>query len=323
MTKRKGDAGPGASPVGKPKGSPRGPRRPDSAKGQESAPGQGENRPAPSLVNSSTLSTHNGPDLKARVDDIGRVFLYAPPMMMTPPTPPPGGPVRETRTLSRRAVRQIKGAAIKADMLGHGFKAFWTFTVAQEHRELFLAGERVLGSEVRRVLNALNQWFRRRGKPGLVYVWVAENIRNENPHVHLLTSHIVPRSEFDALAEHVEGLWGFGWVKVERVRNPKQAGRYMMKALAYSLKASEHDQGRVIGSRYGISRSITPRYETVELWDCAEARYELRRMQTTVCNGVVELGDGVWLTSHGVALSAGSGFDGLGHFIKRLERPSS
>lgn len=307
----------GRTPDGSmPNGAPADARRPSATRG-DGVPGKGKNRPSPSLVSNPNESTEVRPDLKYRMDDIGRGFLYAPPAQGEPPVPPVNEGVRSTTHLSARAVRQIKGAAIKAEQMGYGLKTFMTFTVREEERAAFLAAEFILGREMRRVLNALNEWFRRRGHPLMVYVWVAENVKNSNPHVHLLTNHTVPRTEFSAFCQHVESLWRHGWVHVERVKNSSRAGSYMMKALKYTLKgqeqsarfcedSSESDQGLVHGNRYGVSRAILPKYETVELYDCGDMAYGVRNMQKLFGGDIEEYAPGVWLTRYGLAFEKGT-----------------
>ncbi len=312
--------GPGGEPQ-----APAGPRRP--AVPAEASPC----RPS-SLVSNPKQSTECRPDLKARVDDVGRGFLYAPPAPNEPPTPPINSGPRMTKGLSPRAVRQIKGAAMKADKLGLPLVTFITFTVREEERAAFERGDFILGREMKRMINGLNEWFRRRGMPLLVYVWVAENVRNENPHVHMLTNHTVPKAEFRTFAAHLESLWSHGWAHVERVKNPKQAGRYMMKALAYTLKAQERHklveraeggedksgQGVIIGQRYGIPRLIMPRYETIDLHDCGEAACELRRLQSGAVNTLQEYAPDVWLTEFGLTFRSGEDLAGLSSLLKRL-----
>lgn len=244
-----------------------------------------------------------------RYDDIGRAFVYVPPLGDSFTVPEPCSGARSTDRLTPRAVRQIKGAAIKADRMGMGLRTFMTFTVAAEDRTAFLTGELVLGREMKRVLNAFSEWLGRRGRERLVYVWVAENKNDENPHVHLLTNYQVTRAEFDDFAKHVEGLWGFGWVKIERVREPNRAGAYIMKALGYSMKGAAQDQGTVIGNRYGIARAILPRYETLDLFQCAATVEGLQLLQSEMTEDVEELAEGLWLTRYGLAFSAGTELD--------------
>ncbi len=230
---------------------------------------------------------------------------------------------RSTDKLSRRAVRQIKGAAVKAHNLGMGLGTFMTFTVAPQYRQRFIDGELVMGREMKRVLNAFSEWLRRRGLGRLVYIWVAENKGDANPHVHLLTNYRVPRKEFDDFARHVEALWGFGWVKIEKVRKPESAGRYIMKALGYTMKGAEDDQGTVIGNRYGIARAIIPRYETIDLYDCGQAADSLRLLQSEMTEEIEELAPGVWLTPYGLAFAAGTELERIGEVLDELSRPST
>jgi len=197
-------------------------------------------------------------------------------------------------------------------------RTFVTFTVRLEDRGAFLSGARVLGKEMKRTINALNEWLRRRGLGLLVYVWAAENVRDENPHVHMLTSYRVPRSEFDAFARHLEALWGWGFAKIERVKKPESAGRYLMKALGYTMKGSTHDQGSVVGNRYGIAREIMPKYETLDVFECPRAADALRMLQAEMTEGIEELAPGLWLTHFGLSFAAGTGLDLVADVIDRL-----
>jgi hypothetical protein len=183
-----------------------------------------------------------------------------------------------------------------------------TFTVRPEDREEIAEGAVILGTEVRRVLNALAEGFRRRGGSEHAYIWVAENPGESNPHVHLLSSISVPRKDFAHFAAQVESLWGHGWVKIERLREPAVAGHYILKAARYFSKGTETDQGRVYGNRYGISRNIRPIYDTCSLGASGDAAEGLRALQL----GLVEdgedgekLGD-LWLTRYGLSFPAGT-----------------
>ena len=290
-----------------PSGAPIGPRRPGAENAaRPERPSAGAARPSPSLVSKTKESTLDGPDLKLRYDDVGRGFLYEPILGDAFKVPDPCTGPRRTDKLTRRALRQIKGATIKAHRIGRPLHTFVTFTLRPDARVRCLAGELVLGKEMKRTLNALNEWLRRRKLPSLSYVWVAENVRDENPHVHLLTNYAVPRSEFDAFAAHLESLWGFGYAKIERVRKPERAGQYLMKALSYTLKGADDDQGTVIGNRYGISREILPKYETIDLYDCAEAAANLRALKAGMTEEIEEMGSGAWLTPHGISFKAGT-----------------
>jgi len=258
-----------------------------------------------------------------RYDDVGRGFLYRPLPQVGKPEPPCMSGVRETCALSPRAVRQLKGAAIKAYNLGKPLRTFITFTIRAEDRQEFESGESILGKEIRRTINGLKQWCRRSGRASFVCVWVAENVRNENPHVHMLTDLNVPHHEFRGFAARVESLWGYGFAKVERVKKPEQAGRYLMKALGYTLKGGESDQGRVLGNRYGISREILPKYETYELCDCAEAVRTLRELQATMTGEIEELSEGMWLTRHGLAFAGGTPIVRIEEIVDYLSRGTS
>ena len=156
------------------------------------------------------------------------------------------------------------------------------------------------------------------GKGRLVYIWVAENKHDSNPHVHLLTNYTVPRSEFDEHARHVESLRGLGWVKIERIRNPEKAGRYIMKALGYSLKGPSQDQGTVIGNRYGIARAILPKCETISLYDCTASADGLHELIRTMTDEIEELDHGLWLTPYGLAFGAGTEFKRITEVVQGL-----
>jgi len=306
VARREGVERAAASPQGKPQ-APAGPRRPAApAAAFPERPSADAPQPSPSLVSKTKESTRDFPDLRIRYDDIGRAFVYEPMLGGYFRVPEPCTGRRSTDKLSRHAVRQIKGAAIKAFNFGVPMRTFVTFTVRMEERGAFASGDLVLGREVKRTLNALNEWLRRRGLPSLVYIWVAENVRNENPHIHMLTSYQVPRREFDAFADHLESLWGHGFANIQRVRKPQQAGRYIMKALGYAMKGADDEQGTVIGNRYGISTRILPKYETVDVMDCPRAADYLRLLQSAMTEDIEEIAPGIWLTPYGLAFTAGT-----------------
>jgi len=238
---------------------------------------------------------------------VQRAFLFRPVLGNTRPPKPVYGP-RSTDRLTRRAARKIKGAALNANQLGLGLATFMTFTCAPADRQRIARGELVLSREMRRVLNAMQQRFRREGQTVFVYVWVAENPRNENPHVHLLTNLRVPRAQFDAVAAWIEALWGHGWVKIERIKKPEGAGHYILKAVGYSAKGTDGGQGTVRGNRYGISRNIATDETTFDLPDREAAAEVLCALTRTLPEGqdVGELAEGVYLTRFGLAFRAGT-----------------
>jgi hypothetical protein len=203
--------------------------------------------------------------------------------------------------------------------VGLPLRMFMTFTVRPEDREDVADGSVVLGTEVRRVLNALAEWHRRRGGTENAYVWVAENPGEHNPHVHLLSSMSVPRTDFDRFAQQIESLWGHGWVKIERLRKPMTAGHYILKAARYFAKGTEADQGRVYGNRYGISRNIRPVYELCSLGASSEAAVGLRSMQMDVDDGGEGLGR-LWLTRYGLSFPAGTSEREIEATLAALER---
>ncbi|TLM98395.1 MAG: hypothetical protein FDZ75_02445 [Actinobacteria bacterium] len=173
---------------------------------------------------------------------------------------------------------------------------------------------------MKRTLNAMQQRFRREGYTDFAFIWVAENKRNENPHVHLLTNHRVPRAQFDVFAAWVESLWGHGWVTIERVRKPASAGRYMLKAVGYALKGQDGEQGTIAGNRYGISRNIATHEETVDLQDCELAAEVLVAFGRSLSDGegVRQLAEGVYLTRYGVALGPGTTDEQIASLVAHL-----
>jgi len=206
-------------------------------------------------------------------------------------------------------------------MFGYPLVTFMTFTCAPEDRERIANGGLVLGREMRRTLNAMQQRFRREGQAHGAYIWVAENPGDDNPHVHLLTNLRVPRSDFGAFASWVEGLWGHGWVKIERIRKPESAGRYILKAVGYTLKGEGGTQGTVQGNRYGISRNIAVAEDTFELGEEYErASQTLVALTGTLPEGedVERIADGLYLTRFGLSFGPGTGLEKIGRLITLL-----
>ncbi|MCM0151535.1 hypothetical protein [Photobacterium galatheae] len=91
----------------------------------------------------------------------------------------------------------------------------------------------------------------------LDYCWVAEMPANEhgepNPHVHVLFRWRVPKSYFHAWAGRLEGLWGNGFAKIEKIKHAKAGAGYLVKAVGYAAKGRDGNQGLIRGNRYGIS----------------------------------------------------------------------
>lgn len=201
-----------------------------------------------------------------RVADTGAATLSAAPDIgYSGGVPPINEGPRVTHTLSSSAARELSGAAYKAHMNGTPLRAMWVLTCRPEARERVQAGTVVLSSEVRRFLTAVRARVNRRGYPAFVYIWVAENPDDDCPHVHLLTSLDIPRSEFAEWAQWAESVWGHGFVHMERLRQPEKAGAYLLKACGYIGKGKNGSQGTVVGSRYGISTSIRVKRDSYDV----------------------------------------------------------
>ncbi|AAW86526.1 hypothetical protein VF_2031 [Aliivibrio fischeri ES114] len=100
------------------------------------------------------------------------------------------------------------------------------------------------------------------------YIWVAECPANEdgepNPHVHVLLKWTVEPHLFSAWAMRCEKIWGHGFAKLERIREPKAAGTYIIKAVGYAAKGDDASQGLVKGNRYSIAKcSRAPSWECI------------------------------------------------------------
>lgn len=174
---------------------------------------------------------------------------------------------------------------------------------------------------MRRALNAMQQRYRREGQHTFAYIWVAENPGEENPHVHLLTNLRVPRREFAEHAAWIESLWGHGWVKIERIRKPERAGRYILKAVGYTIKGEEGSQGTVQGNRYGISRNIMVTEDTFDLYEEYEqASQALVALTATLPEGsdVKQLAEGLYLTRFGLAFGPGTDLNKIGELLELL-----
>lgn len=100
------------------------------------------------------------------------------------------------------------------------------------------------------------------------YIWVAECPANENdepnPHVHVLLKWTVEPHLFSAWAKRFEKIWGHGFAKLERIREPKAAGTYIIKAVGYAAKGENAEQGLIKGNRYNIAKcSRAPAWECI------------------------------------------------------------
>ena len=204
--------------------------------------------------------------------------------------------------MSRRAARALQDACYKASATGHGFRVMWTFTLAPESRVALLAGRFTLGSEIRRTLNALAMWNDDHGRPRLLYEWVAENPDESNPQVHLLTDYVSRHRDFREYAAYVESVWGHGFVRQERLRNPKAGAAYLLKAVGYVTKGTQSGQGAITGNRYGVSCSLRAVKAEGELWDESGITVKALRRCTNLPQGEIyrDLGRGLFATPHGI-----------------------
>ena len=149
-----------------------------------------------------------------------------------------------------------------------------TITFEQESRDKIAAGEISIQKEASRLFDGLQKMAKRgwvavhrdTGESvkqdmidSIKYCWVAENPKSkidgsDNPHIHVLMDWAVPYQFFPSWAARIEGIWKHGYAKLEKMRDPEQAGAYMAKAAGYLSKgAGQSDQGEIHGNRYGIS----------------------------------------------------------------------
>lgn len=111
-----------------------------------------------------------------------------------------------------------------------------------------------------------------REKADFHYLWVAECPPNENgepnPHVHLIMRWTVEPEYFQEWAKRLENLWGHGIAHIERIRHPKAASSYLIKAIGYAAKGANAEQGLIKGNRYNISKcSRAPAWETLATFE--------------------------------------------------------
>lgn len=243
------------------------------------------------------------PECPVRFDEHGAVYLSL--VTGVGGTPPVPSGVRVTDCLSPRAARRITRAAIKADAVGLPLRAFYTFTLKPWAREWVAQGGTTLGAEMRRTLDVVNKRAKREGKK-LAFIWVAENPGGSNPHVHCVTSNMVSRDEFADYAAWLESVWDLGYVHLEKIKYPAAAGRYLLKAVEYSIKGGVGGQGEIVGNRYGISRCISPT-DTKDLVvvpdDVIEGFYRVKRDIPT--DRVLRFGEAIVLP-YGVYWAKGS-----------------
>lgn len=239
------------------------------------------------------------PGLVVRSDDVGRSFVYSRPRL-APVAPSQKGRVYRTDYLSSKGARVIQGASLKAVQIGQPFRAIWQPTVSEEFVSEFLPADgvdgvqkpcRTLSDEFRRFWHWVTDYCAVNGHKRPVYAYTCESKsdgdRDYHPHIHVLTSLVMCRDEFEEFAPLAEAAWGLGSVHMEVIKRPKNAGAYLLKAARYSVKGTISDQGRVWGRRWSVSRAVRPveRRDEVplsggdayELEACADLLRDLRK----------------------------------------------
>ncbi|WCE31102.1 rolling circle replication-associated protein [Vibrio sp. SCSIO 43137] len=230
---------------------------------------------------------------------------------------------RYSEKLTSRAVRKIFESGAYVATCENGFNTFLTLTFTPEQREKILVNnELTMGAEVSRFLDGIKKIYRRgfdavisgqnadnrqgdiadfnetefvEGKSDdFHYIWVAECPQNEdgspNPHIHVLLSWNVARRHFKTWAERIEGVWGHGYAKLERIKQPKAASAYLIKAVGYAAKGANAEQGVIRGNRYNIARcSRAPAWEVLASFDAdnmaaiiKECGYKLERWRKPI-----------------------------------------
>jgi len=179
--------------------------------------------------------------------------------------------VYRTDHLSPKGARAIQGASLKAAQIGQPFRAIWQPTVSEGFLSEFLPADgvdgvqkpcRTLSGEFRRFWQWVTDYCAVNGHKRPVYAYTCESKsdgdRDYHPHIHVLTSLVMCRDEFQEFSPLAEAAWGLGSVHMEVIKRPKNAGAYLLKAARYSVKGTVSDQGRVWGRRWSVSRAVRP-----------------------------------------------------------------
>lgn len=214
--------------------------------------------------------------------------------------PPSNSGDRYTEKLTARAVTKIFESGAYVAACHGGFTTFLTLTFTSEQRDRIFSGDVTLGGEVSRFLDGIKKLYRRgftaqvrsdkddnrqqnitacetsrqvEGQDGdFHYIWVAECPANEdgepNPHVHMLLRWSVEKEVFQSWAARIEKIWGNGFANLQRIKQPKAAGSYLIKAVGYAAKGDNAEQGLIRGNRYNIARcSRAPAWEVLASFD--------------------------------------------------------
>jgi len=258
--------------------------------------------------------------LKVKHNSAGEVSISLPanPLLDRPP-PPDNSGSRITTELSKRGAKTIRGAVYLADKNHGGMSTFATATFNTEARERLASGETTIGAEVKRFIDAWRSRYRKRGKAPPVFIWVAENPNNSNPHVHILTNDKIEYRHFRMWARGLERLWKNGTVHLEKMKYPKAAGRYLMKSIGYLAKGTNGSQGSIVGQRYGVSRNLKPKEFIDYIHAGVEGIIAYRKMITESSG---EKFNGIYVHEYGIWAPPGYGVDQLlAWLFDRLPEP--
>jgi len=262
------------------------------------------------------IATH----LKVKHNSAGEVSITLPsnPNLDRPP-PPDNSGSRITTSLSRRGAKTIRGAVYLADKEHGGMGTFITATFDLKARERLASSETTMGGEIRHFLDAWRSRYRKKGKKPPLFIWVAENPNNSNPHVHILTNDAVAYRHFRMWARGLEKLWGNGMVHLEKIKYSPAAARYLLKAIGYLAKGADGTQGEVIGQRYGISREIVPREYIDYIHAGIEGIIAYRKMLT---ESYGQKFNAIYVHEYGIWTPPGFGIDQLlAWLFDRLPEP--
>jgi len=262
------------------------------------------------------IATH----LKVKHNSAGEVSITLPsnPNLDRPP-PPDNSGSRITTSLSRRGAKTIRGAVYLADKEHGGMGTFITATFDLKARERLASSETTMGGEIRHFLDAWRSRYRKKGKKPPLFIWVAENPNNSNPHVHILTNDAVAYRHFRMWARGLEKLWGNGMVHLEKIKYSPAAARYLLKAIGYLAKGADGTQGEVIGQRYGISREIVPREYIDYIHAGTEGIIAYRKMLT---ESYGQKFNAIYVHEYGIWTPPGFGIDQLlAWLFDRLPEP--
>lgn len=245
--------------------------------------------------------------------------------------PPSQSGERITSKLTQNAASKIKDAGAYVATTKSGFTTFCTLTFDTAMRRRIEREETTIGKEVSRFMDGIQKKITRGWTwtpPGselnlsaahriegrdkkLNYIWVAENpdkkiiataqngeeyqtVNGTNPHVHFLMDWSVERDLFDDWAQQLEALWGNGYAKLEKIRNPHSATGYLLKALGYMTKGAQNidkdtgeifnSQGSVKGNRYGISKEArAPDWECISEYQAQHMGQVVREVGQRIC----------------------------------------